>query len=1318
MESEFNESLWAGKPTTHMPQAYVRSSLWAEPLKPNPPAAKETKVLLPGIKRVFGQWNESSEMGFEKNSKSRLRNTTTAGVWKGPEVGSQGLCLDWACASFVRFQSDVYTAGLYKQQQSHEEGSCKKKQQKEVNVNEPSKDAANNKKTHYVPKKTIPTTTGVTNGDAVGSPPSIPPVALEFTTGFVEVTQPNSKESLPAFGNDVDKSVTMPCNNETLSRMNVLNGVVVDTPPDNNVDNSEIPLSHQHEDNEDDVVSVGTLEDEKGCDPPFEAVLTKSQKKRAREKAKKAVMAESQSKSWNMRPRSANLPGPWCIIGDFNAVMGAHEKSSVPPPTKASCDDFLAFSETNDLHYLDTRGASYTWTSTRKGRHHTELRLERVICNKQWILSWDSSSAWLNHSGLRDVVLNAWQQQFFGCPMYVLIQKMKFLKSVLKTWNKERIADEGHSDELHFVEVEASNKLVDALKIQKDFWRSKSRLNWVKGSDACTKFFHTYAEIRAATNKLTHLKADGDILVSHDENIQKSVSQDDNNYLTAMPDMFEIKVVVDDMNANGSPGSDGFSGIFFTSFWDIIGTDVINSVQCFFQNGWLIPNANPSLVIIIPKEPGADVIENFRPISLGNLHFKIIVKILANHLSPIASRIISPQQRAFLKDKSIFNCIGITSEAINVLDYKTFGGNLSLKFYIRKAFDTLNWEFLLQSKAMGYFGCTRGVHQGDPLSPILFCLAKDVLSSTISNAFEKGTKRDVQALMNIFEEYGHNSGQFISAAKCTIYSSKPKNSHLNKIMDIIKLKFTAWKGKSLSMMGRVELVQTVIARFGLYSFHVYKWPISCIKTLEKWIRNFVWSGDINTTHHNSVALDKVCLPENEGGLGIKSMKSLNDAALMKIIWKTMTENSVFEYLELDNSNLHNSVAEFIIEVGWYLPSYMPELEGHVQQLIRETPFASHKKDKQVWIASKPGCVTMKDAYDYHRPRATKNMDFRDLWDIKVPLRRACIAWKIMRNRIATDDNVKTQGVDAANCCNLCVQTSAGLFEHRLISSNQAITHVKNLIVESSRHSGGFSFNTSADKIILDFLGIKSLPPKMPKVISVKWQSPLPGWIKSNIDGFSIGNPGLSGCGWFFATLMAIKNPDLVPWTLSTHWINCLKFASSIQFVCTHIYREGNSVEDLLSKHGALVESRWWIEPPYFTRRKLLIDNSILPLYRFRIGFESKGKKKRTLVDVDDIKYQNPKDYSDVSCYYAYTHQNVENDEMVSAEVVHDFLKYFEEEKLQLVDTMKGLDVLKKTKLNGTTKMKEFSSDQCLDISAGYNHTYIFTINPVMQFYKW
>ncbi|XP_026399049.1 uncharacterized protein LOC113294892 [Papaver somniferum] len=184
---------------------------------------------------------------------------------------------------------------------------------------------------------------------------------------------------------------------------------------------------------------------------------------------------------------------------------------------------------------------------------------------------------------------------------------------------------------------------------------------------------------------------------------------------------------------------------------------------------------------------------------------------------------------------------------------------------------------------------------------------------------------------------------------------------------------------------------------------------------------------------------------------------------------------------------------------------------------------------------------------------------------------------------------------------------------------------------------------------MDFLGIKGRSPKMPKAILAKCQPPAPGWIKSNIDGCSFGNPDPSGCGVVFRdthglikgclaqnlgdnnsvyaelwgaiyalrlactkgirrlwlecdstfVLQALKNPELVPWKLSMHWKNCLKFAASIQVIYTHIYREGNSVAGILAKHGAMVESCWWIEPPEFIRRKALIDNSILPLYHFR-----------------------------------------------------------------------------------------------------------------------
>jgi hypothetical protein len=110
-----------------------------------------------------------------------------------------------------------------------------------------------------------------------------------------------------------------------------------------------------------------------------------------------------------------------------------------------------------------------------------------------------------------------------------------------------------------------------------------------------------------------------------------------------------------------------------------------------------MPNYNANTLILIPKTPNADSIDQFRPIALANFKFKIISKVLADdRLAQILPSIISKEQRGFVNGRNIEDCICLTSEAVNLLPKKAFGGNLALKIDISKAFDTLrSWDFLL-----------------------------------------------------------------------------------------------------------------------------------------------------------------------------------------------------------------------------------------------------------------------------------------------------------------------------------------------------------------------------------------------------------------------------------------------------------------------------------------------------------------------------------------------------------------------------------------------------------------------------------------------
>jgi hypothetical protein len=215
------------------------------------------------------------------------------------------------------------------------------------------------------------------------------------------------------------------------------------------------------------------------------------------------------------------------------------------------------------------------------------------------------------------------------------------------------------------------------------------------------------------------------------------------------------------------PGPDGFSARFFVVCWDIIKVDVMaafNSRSCLDSRGF--GAINSAIITLLPKRPGAQEVKDFRPISLIHGIAKWVAKVIANRLAPLLPQLVGSHQSAFVRGHCLHDNFMMVQGTARKLHTSKLPAIL-LKLDITKAFDTVDWSFLLEVlRKMGFghriLACicallltasTRvllngspgsrvanrcGLRQGDPLSPQLFILVMEVLHHMLEKATQAG----------------------------------------------------------------------------------------------------------------------------------------------------------------------------------------------------------------------------------------------------------------------------------------------------------------------------------------------------------------------------------------------------------------------------------------------------------------------------------------------------------------------------------------------------------------------------------------------------
>ena len=448
----------------------------------------------------------------------------------------------------------------------------------------------------------------------------------------------------------------------------------------------------------------------------------------------------------------------------------------------------------------------------------------------------------------------------------------------------------------------------------------------------------------------------------------------------------ELRRAIFQMKHNSAPGPDGFPVEFYQLFWEVIKGDLMVLFEDFHRGELPLHSLNFGTIILLPKGSEANRIEQYRPICLLNVSFKIFTKVASNRIALVAQKIIRPSQTAFLPGRNIMEGAIILHETIHEMHRKKLNGVL-FKIDFEKAYDKVKWSFLQQTLRMKgfsetwcnwiktfvqggnvgikindqmgpFFQTQKGLRQGDPLSPVLFNLVVDMLSILIARAKVNGQVSGVvphlvedglsilqyaddtiifmdhyieqatnmKLILCMFEQLSglkinfHKSEFFcFSKAKeeenlytqlfgCELGSypcrylglpmhyKKLNNADWKNIKERFEKKLSCWKGKMLSVGGRLVLINSILSSLPMFMLSFFEVPKGVLKKLEYFRSWFFWQNDQHKKKYRLVRWPIICQPKEQGGLGIQNLEIQNKCLLSKWLFKLLNEDGIWQEL--------------------------------------------------------------------------------------------------------------------------------------------------------------------------------------------------------------------------------------------------------------------------------------------------------------------------------------------------------------------------------------------------------------------------------------